>query len=180
MSDAVLAVASEQSTAPILQKLVHAARELVGATYAALGIPDEEEGFAEFLESDEEWRSAPDNLALVAEVDGEVAGYLEASIQPPLESAQWQGQRDLAATRLYINYVGTRDAFKRRGVATRLVEEAEAWGRSKGATVALCDTYIDSPMSVPFWEERMGYKRRSIRLRKPLTVTPEVAEQQDR
>jgi GNAT superfamily N-acetyltransferase len=127
-----------------------------------------EEGFAEFLESDEEWRSAPENLALVAEVDGEVAGYLEATIQPPLESAQWQGQRDLAATRLYINYVGTRDAFKRRGVATRLVEEAEAWGRSQGATVALCDTYIDSPMSVPFWDERMGYARRSIRLRKPL------------
>jgi GNAT superfamily N-acetyltransferase len=137
----------------------------------------QEEGFAEFLESDDEWRSAPENLALVAEVGGSVAGYLEASIQAPLDSAQWQGQRDLATTRLYINYVGTVDAFKRRGVATRLVEEAEAWGRSRGATVALCDTYIDSPMSVPFWEERMGYRRRSIRLRKPLTVAPEVAEQ---
>jgi GNAT superfamily N-acetyltransferase len=137
----------------------------------------EEEGFAEFFESDDEWRSAAENLALVAEIDGEVAGYLEASIQPPLESSPWQGQHDLATTRLYINYVGTRDAFKRQGVATRLVEEAEAWGRSKGATVALCDTYIDSPMSVPFWEERMGYRRRSIRLRKPLAVTPEIAEE---
>ena len=51
LSDAVLAVASEQSVAPILQKLVDAARELVGARYAALGIPDEGEGFAEFLVS---------------------------------------------------------------------------------------------------------------------------------
>jgi signal transduction histidine kinase len=51
LSDAVLAVASEQAVAPILQKLVHAARELVGARYAALGIPDDEGGFAEFLVS---------------------------------------------------------------------------------------------------------------------------------
>jgi GNAT superfamily N-acetyltransferase len=130
-------------------------------------VPDAE-GFVDFIEGDEEWRSAPENLALVAEVDGEVAGYLEASVQPPLDSARWQGQRDVAETRLFINFVGTLDAFKRKGVATRLVEEAEAWGSSKGATVALCDTYIDSELSVPFWEQRMGYARRSIHLRKPL------------
>lgn len=51
LSDAVLGVASEQAVAPILQKLVDAARELVGARYAALGIPDEGEGFSEFLVS---------------------------------------------------------------------------------------------------------------------------------
>ncbi|MGH2758546.1 MAG: GAF domain-containing sensor histidine kinase [Actinomycetota bacterium] len=51
LSDAVLAVGGEQSVAPILQKLVHAARELVGARYAALGVPDDEGGFAEFLVS---------------------------------------------------------------------------------------------------------------------------------
>jgi signal transduction histidine kinase len=51
LSDAVLAVASEQAVAPILSKLVHAARELVGARYAAIGIPDDEGGFAEFLTS---------------------------------------------------------------------------------------------------------------------------------
>ena len=51
LSDAVLAVASEQAVAPILQELVHRARELVGAAYAALGIPDEGEGFAEFIVS---------------------------------------------------------------------------------------------------------------------------------
>lgn len=51
LSDAVLAIASEQAVEPILQKLVDAARELVGARYAALGIPDEAEGFGEFLVS---------------------------------------------------------------------------------------------------------------------------------
>ena len=129
--------------------------------------PDEE-GFVEFIENDAEWRSSSENLALVAEVDGQVAGYLEASVQPPLDSARWQGQRDLGEPRLLINYVGTADAFKRMGVATCLVDAAEEWGRSKGATVAICDTYIDSPLSVPFWEMRMGYVRKAVVFRKPL------------
>ncbi len=126
------------------------------------------EGLVEFVESDDEWRAAPDNFARVADVDGEVAGYVEATIQPPLETARWQSQRDLAAPRLFIGFVQTADRFKRIGVATKLVEAAEEWGRQRGAKVAVCDTYIDSPMSVPFWETRMGYTRRAVVLRKEL------------
>jgi signal transduction histidine kinase len=51
MSDAVLAVAAEHSVESILQKLVHAARELAGARYAALGVPDGEGAFAQFITS---------------------------------------------------------------------------------------------------------------------------------
>jgi signal transduction histidine kinase len=51
MSDAVLAIAAELSVEPILQKLVHAARELVGARYAALGVPDGQGAFAQFITS---------------------------------------------------------------------------------------------------------------------------------
>jgi signal transduction histidine kinase len=51
MSDAVLAIAAELDVEQVLQKLVHAARELAGARYAALGIPDGRGGFAQFLTS---------------------------------------------------------------------------------------------------------------------------------
>ena len=130
-------------------------------------MPDED-GFVDLIENDSEWRDAPENLALVAEVNGQLAGYLEASVQSPLETARWQAQRDLGHVRLAISFVGTADAFKRKGVATRLVEAAEDWGRSKGASIAICDTYVDSPLSVPFWEQRMGYRRRAVSLRKSL------------
>src|SRR2546421_12919462 len=50
-SDAVLAVASELSVDEVLQRLVDSARELAGARYAALGIPDGEGGFRRFLVS---------------------------------------------------------------------------------------------------------------------------------
>jgi signal transduction histidine kinase len=51
VSDAVLAVASEHSVEDVLQRLVDSARELVPARYAALGVPDGEGGFAQFLTS---------------------------------------------------------------------------------------------------------------------------------
>jgi signal transduction histidine kinase len=51
VSDAVLAVASKRSVDEVLQRLVHAARDVVGARYAALGIPDGEGGFRRFLVS---------------------------------------------------------------------------------------------------------------------------------
>ena len=46
VSDAVLAVAAELSVDEVLQRLVEQARELVGARYAALGLPDGEGGSA--------------------------------------------------------------------------------------------------------------------------------------
>jgi signal transduction histidine kinase len=49
VSDAVLAVAAELSVDEVLQRLVDSARELAGARYAALGIPDGEGGFRRFL-----------------------------------------------------------------------------------------------------------------------------------
>jgi len=49
VSDAVLAVAAQRSVEDVLQELVERARELAGARYAALGIPDGEGGFARFL-----------------------------------------------------------------------------------------------------------------------------------
>jgi signal transduction histidine kinase len=49
VSDAVLAVAAELSVEEVLQRLVESARELAHARYAALGVPDGEGGFSQFL-----------------------------------------------------------------------------------------------------------------------------------
>ena len=52
VTDVVLALAGEPGLEPVLERLVHAVRELVGARYAALGIPDEEgTGFDRFITS---------------------------------------------------------------------------------------------------------------------------------
>jgi signal transduction histidine kinase len=51
VSAAVLAVTSQTEVEEVLQRLVHRARELAGARYAALGIPDGDGGFSRFLVS---------------------------------------------------------------------------------------------------------------------------------
>ena len=51
VSDAVLAVAAGLSVDEVLQRLVDGARELAGARFAALGLPDGEGGFRRFLTS---------------------------------------------------------------------------------------------------------------------------------
>lgn len=60
VSTAVLAVTAHLSVREVLQTIVTAARRLLDARYAALGIPDESGSFAEFLAdgiSDEQWRA---------------------------------------------------------------------------------------------------------------------------
>jgi signal transduction histidine kinase len=49
MSEAVLALAGEREVEPVLRRLVESARELAGARYAALGIPDGQGAFAQFI-----------------------------------------------------------------------------------------------------------------------------------
>src|SRR3954453_23761302 len=51
LSDAALAIAAEHAVEPVLQKLVDAARELAGARYAAIGVPDGDGGFGRFITS---------------------------------------------------------------------------------------------------------------------------------
>ena len=58
VSQAVLSVTRQMSVRDVLQVIVRSARSLVGARYAALGVPDEGNSFAEFVVdgiSDVEW-----------------------------------------------------------------------------------------------------------------------------
>ena len=60
VSQAVLSVTRQMSVRDVLQVIVRSARSLVGARYAALGVPDEGESFAEFVVdgiSSAEWQA---------------------------------------------------------------------------------------------------------------------------
>ena len=58
VSQAVLSVTRQMPVRDVLQVIVRSARSLVGARYAAIGVPDEGDSFAEFVVdgiSDAEW-----------------------------------------------------------------------------------------------------------------------------
>jgi GNAT superfamily N-acetyltransferase len=75
---------------------------------------------------------------------------------------------DYPYRRVHVEALGTASAFQRRGLATALIEAVEAWAREKGARAISAETYLQSPVSIPFWERRMGYRRRSVKFTKHL------------
>jgi GNAT superfamily N-acetyltransferase len=142
-----------------------------GRYYAALD-PDAfqvptEDGIVEWIE---ELLARPreDFRHLVAELEGQVAGYVLVRIQPAADPERRQIVREIGERRAVIEALGTAEAFQQRGVATALVEAAEEWAGEQGAVRVWTWTYIDSPLSVPFWERRMRYRRREVKLQKPL------------
>jgi GNAT superfamily N-acetyltransferase len=120
------------------------------------------------------WRESltgaePGSLQLVAELDGEVIGYLAARLEPPEPGADFQLTRDQGWTRLLIDVLVVLRERWRHGAGAALLTAAEAWGRERGARMVRLDTYAHSPVSVPFYEQRMGYQRRAIVFEKPLS-----------
>jgi len=102
-------------------------------------------------------RPDDDSLQLVAEVGGQVVGWLWARIQPPGPNASAQLTREHGWTRLVVMSLIVDRGHWRGGAGTALLEAAEAWGRAQGAQVASLDTWAYSPVSVPFYEDHLGY-----------------------
>lgn len=126
------------------------------------------DGLVEWFERGIAEPQGGDTLWLVATAGGRVVGMIEAVIERPRPDGRWQLQRDQSRTRLLINALAVADDHRRQGVGTLLMDAAEDWGRSNGATVALTDTNLHGGLSVPFYEQRMGYLRQALIFRKPL------------
>jgi GNAT superfamily N-acetyltransferase len=105
---------------------------------------------------------------LVAVVDGTVGAFAYARLTEPNEDASRQMLADYPQRRVQVEALGTADSFQRQGLATALVEAVEAWARNKGASSITATTYQESPVSIPFWEERMGYRPVGVTLKKRL------------
>ncbi len=143
-----------------------------GASYAALNptlfqVPAAD-GLAQSLEDRFLHLADNDALVLVADTAGEVVGYLIATIAQPSPRAATDASRDAGLVRLVIDALIVREASRYQGVGTQLMEAAEQWGRRHGTAIALLDTYVDSPLSVPFYEQHLGYTRRAVHFRKDL------------
>jgi GNAT superfamily N-acetyltransferase len=119
----------------------------------------------------EQWTlpsDSEDSLLRIAEYNNQVIGFISATIHLPIKNAHRQFVRDVALTRLMIDALVVQQAYWRHGIGRRLMDVAEEWGKSKGALIALLDTYIHSPVSVSFYERGMKYQRRGLHFRKVL------------
>lgn len=125
-------------------------------------------GLEEWFEEQLGQPQRANEVHLVAVVDGTVGAFAYARLTEPDGDASRQMLADYPHRRVHVEALGTANAFQRRGLATLLVEAVEAWARDEGARAISAETYLDSPVSIPFWEGRMGYRRRSVKLTKRL------------
>ncbi|HLQ56542.1 MAG TPA: GNAT family N-acetyltransferase [Streptosporangiaceae bacterium] len=127
-----------------------------------------EAGLAEWFEQARAG-DGPPVLRLVATVAGQVAGLVVATLEAPLPDARFQLVSAAAVVRVYVNALVVAGRYRRTGVGTALMKAVERWGREHGAALVALDTNIRSPLSVPFYEDRMGYLRHGVIFRKNLS-----------
>ena len=156
---------------PVIRRATRADLPAVGRLGAALlrahyafdparvmeGGADAEEGYAWFLGTQIE---QPDSLVLVAEADGEIAGYLYAGIEP----RNWKELREEAG---FIHDVLVDESRRGRGIAQALMEEAAAWCRERGVPRVLLWTAARNTRAQQLFE-RLGFRGTMIEMTREL------------
>lgn len=96
----------------------------------------------------ERWLGRPDHIALVAEVDGNPVGGLVAYELVKFEQAR---------SEIYIYDLAIDEAWRRRGLATALIERVQATAAQVGAWVVYVQAdYVDAPAVALY--EKLGVR----------------------
>jgi GNAT superfamily N-acetyltransferase len=167
MKSLVVRRAQPSDAEDLARNWIHAAQHYAELDADAFQVPPTG-GLVAWFEGLLQRPRSEDAVWLVAEVDGRVVGDVAARLERPTEDAGRQLLRDLGRVRLYVDALAVEETYRRRGVGARLMHAVEEWGRLRGAVRSVLTTYHTSPLSVPFYEQGMGYERRSIIFEKRL------------
>ena len=118
---------------------------------------DPASGYAWFLGTQ---LAREDAAIFVAERDGELAGYVYASIEPH----SWKELRDEAG---FIHDLMIAEHGRRLGLATRLLDEAMDWIRSRGAPRVILWS-ADQNTAAQRLFEGVGFRRTMVELTREL------------
>jgi GNAT superfamily N-acetyltransferase len=123
-----------------------------------LAPPDEPEaGYAWFLGTQ---MRDPDACVLVAELDGEVVGYVYAGLEP----MSWKELREAAG---FIHDVVVADPHRGQGIGEALIERASDWLRGHGAPRVLLWTAEGNAAAQRLFLRR-GFRRTMIEMTREL------------
>ena len=116
-----------------------------------------EHGYAAFLGSRID---SPDDVVLVAEKDGHIAGYVFAALEP----MSWKELRGPAG---FIHYVLVEESDRRTGIATMLMNAAMEWLREHGAPRVVLGTAAPNQAAQALFH-RLGFRDTMIEMTKEL------------
>ncbi len=87
---------------------------------------------------------------------------------PEYEAIQWT---DGTGKFILVHRLAVHPKWQRQGIATQLLDFAEAYGRDNGFTSIRIDTYSQNPRTLNFFEKR-GYERKEGEIFFPETDKP--------
>jgi ribosomal protein S18 acetylase RimI-like enzyme len=98
---------------------------------------------------------------LVAEVEGEVVGWVEVQIREP--DGEPRMNRDSTSAEVDIGVLAD---MRDRGIGTRLMTAAEAWAFERGAEFMFLQTHVANGDAIRFYQERHGWRTTGLVLMK--------------
>ena len=98
---------------------------------------------------------------LVAEVDGEVVGWIDMQLRPA--TGQPRMMRDAVTVEIDIAVLPEHRAH---GVGSQLVAAAEAWAAERGAEVITLQAHVANLDAIRFYQERHGFRTTGILMMK--------------
>ena len=154
--NAVIIRLAELNEREALCKLYHAFHQFhvrgVPDRLLSLGEPPETYAGSDLYLALEKIIRDDDAAIFLAEVSGQPVGlaevYLRQDEANPLRASYRYG---------YLQSLVVAEAFRQRGVGTRLVEAAHQWARSQGASEMRLDTWEFEQGPLEFYE-RLGYR----------------------
>ena len=100
-------------------------------------------------------RHGPDCITFVAEIDGGVAGFVDARIERPFDAMH----RPMVYC--YVAEIAVAADRRSQGIGRLLMEAAEQWGREHGAEAVSLEYNSKNPRAASFYE-RIGYEAATV------------------
>lgn len=98
----------------------------------------------------------------VAEVDGDIVGFVKVTIETAPDFALYVPQRYATVDDLVVD-----EKHRRQGIGQVLMDKVHAWAKEKGATSVQLVVYEFNQAAVDFYRS-LGYETLRWRMRKPL------------
>jgi GNAT superfamily N-acetyltransferase len=109
-----------------------------------------------------------DEAILVAEVDGDVVGWIELHLRPA--SGQPRMMRDADTVEIDVAVL---PQHRGHGVGGRLMAAGEQWAVQKGAGLITMETHVANVDAIRFYQERHGFRTTGIlMMKRPPTDLP--------
>ncbi len=95
-------------------------------------------------------------ITLVAEVNGEIVGFIDAGLQQSPDLMH----REIIYC--HVAEIAVSGRHQNQGIGGLLLQAAEDWGRKMGAAFASLEFHTENKRAGQFYQKRMGYSPASI------------------